>query len=386
MANPILNNKGIIDVVKFKWWCIALTCLFLVPGILAIGYSLAKYHAPLKLGIDFTGGTMIQYGFNRDITKEDEGKIRTILADLDINNPVIQTTHDVNLSEKPLTEAEKLSKKFEEKEAATTKATTEEAQKAETENADKKAETTEATAQEATAETPANSNDIKSIVSIKTRYLETTKDSSEMANINKALEEEFGTVQHLQTNAIGPTLGQELFKNSMITLILAFVGIIIYLSFRFQFDYAIFAFLALLHDVIFVVGMFSLFGILFDTHVDGLFVTALLTVIGFSVHDTIVVYDRVRENYRFLAKKMSFGEIVNVAVNQTLMRSIATSVTTLLTLFALYFLGGETTKDFVLAMILGISIGTYSSIFFASMLLAMYRDKKDKERAMRRAL
>ena len=380
MANPVLNNKNIIDVIKFKWWCIAFTCLLLVPGILAIGYSLAKYHTPLKLGIDFTGGTMIQYGFNKDITKADEGKIRNILSGLDINNPVIQTTHDVNLSEKPMTEAEKLSKKFEEKEAATA-STSDEAQKAEVTNTDKKAETTEAT-----AETSANSNDIKSIVSIKTRYLETTKDSSEMANIDKALEEEFGTVQHLQTNAIGPTLGQELFKNSMITLILAFVGIIIYLSFRFQFDYAIFAFLALLHDVIFVVGMFSLFGILFDTHVDGLFVTALLTVIGFSVHDTIVVYDRVRENYRFLAKKMSFGEIVNVAVNQTLMRSIATSVTTLLTLFALYFLGGETTKDFVLAMILGISIGTYSSIFFASMLLALYRDKKDKEKAMRRAL
>ena len=374
MANPILNNKNIIDVVKFKWWCIALTCLFLVPGILAIGYSLAKYHTPLKLGIDFTGGTMIQYGFNRDITKADEGKIRTILTDLNINNPVIQTTHDINLAEKPMTEADKLSKMFAEKEAAANKTATDETQKAENSEA------------AATTEPLPKTNEIKSIVSIKTRYLETTKDSSEMANINKALEEEFGFVQHLQTNAIGPTLGQELFKNSMITLILAFIGIIIYLSFRFQFDYAIFAFLALLHDVIFVVGMFALFGILFDTHVDGLFVTALLTVIGFSVHDTIVVYDRVRENYRFLAKKMSFGEIVNVAVNQTLMRSIATSVTTLLTLFALYFLGGETTKDFVLAMILGISIGTYSSIFFASMLLAMYRDKKDKERAMRRAL
>ena len=77
MANPVLNNKNIIDVVKFRWWCIFFTCLFLIPGILAIGYSLAKYHTPLKLGIDFTGGTMIQYGFNRDITKEDEGKIYT---------------------------------------------------------------------------------------------------------------------------------------------------------------------------------------------------------------------------------------------------------------------------------------------------------------------
>ncbi|MCQ2958439.1 MAG: hypothetical protein MJ180_06045, partial [Candidatus Gastranaerophilales bacterium] len=104
------------------------------------------------------------------------------------------------------------------------------------------------------------------------------------------------------------------------------------------------------------------------------------------VHDTIVVYDRIRENNRFLAKKLSFGEIANLAVNQTLMRSIATSVTTLLTLLSLYFLGGETTKDFVLVMILGITIGTYSSIFFASTLLVMYREHVAKQKALARGL
>ena len=115
-----------------------------------------------------------------------------------------------------------------------------------------------------------------------------------------------------------------------------------------------------------------------------MFVTAILTVIGFSVHDTIVVYDRIRENNRFLAKKMNFGDIANISVNQTLMRSIATSVTTLLTLFALYFLGGETTKDFVLVLILGIIIGTYSSIFFASTLLVMYREHVAKQKELLR--
>ena len=111
-------------------------------------------------------------------------------------------------------------------------------------------------------------------------------------------------------------------------------------------------------------------GIFFDLHIDSLFITAVLTVIGFSVHDTIVVFDRIRENNRFLAKKYTSDEIVNASVNQTLARSLNTSLTTLITLLALYLFGGATTKDFVLAMILGIIVGTYSSIFFASVLLA----------------
>jgi preprotein translocase subunit SecF len=121
--------------------------------------------------------------------------------------------------------------------------------------------------------------------------------------------------------------------------------------------------------------MFSIFGLLFGTEIDSLFITAVLTVVGFSVHDTIVVFDRIRENSRFLAKKMSFNDVVNASVNQTLARSINTSLTVLITLLALFFLGGVTTKDFVLAMILGIFIGTYSSIFNASTLLAMWRSR-----------
>ena len=109
-----------------------------------------------------------------------------------------------------------------------------------------------------------------------------------------------------------------------------------------------------------------------------MFITALLTVVGFSNHDTIVVFDRIRENLRFYSKKASLSEIINGSVNQTLARSINTSVTTLLTLLALYFFGGVTTKDFVLVMILGIFIGTYSSIFFASTLLDWYKERKQK--------
>ena len=170
--------------------------------------------------------------------------------------------------------------------------------------------------------------------------------------------------------------GSELFANSLVALTLALLGIICYLTIRFQFDYALAAILGLIHDVIFVCGVFSILGLIFGVEVDALFVTAILTVIGFSVHDTIVVFDRVRENLRYYAKKMSFGEIVNFSVNQTLARSINTSLTTLLTLLALYFFGGVTTKNFVLAMILGIAIGTYSSIFFCTVLVDIWDEKK----------
>ena len=357
------TKKGILDIVKYKWVCIGLTALFLLPGIIAMGYSTYINKTPLLLGIDFTGGTMIQYAFDKEITKNDEGVIRNIITDLGIDNPVIQTSAPVTVT------------KSEEKNEEPAQAISSQVKEASS------AINNEAVDAPKTVDTQQ-----KYVVSIKTRYLETTSENSEAANILSALKDKFGNVEVLQVNAIGPTLGQELFKNSIITLILAFVGIIIYLTFRFQFDYSLFAFLALLHDAIFVIGMFSIFGLLYHTQIDGLFITAILTVIGFSVHDTIVVYDRIRENNRFLAKKMSFGEIANISVNQTLVRSLATSITTLLTLGALYFLGGETTKDFVLAMILGIAIGTYSSIFFASTLLVMYREHKEKQKAIARKM
>ncbi len=112
-----------------------------------------------------------------------------------------------------------------------------------------------------------------------------------------------------------------------------------------------------------------------DTTVDGLFITAILTVIGYSINDTIVVFDRIRENMRFLAKKFSSNEIINASINQTITRSINTSATTLFTLLALYFFGGATIKEFVLAIIVGVAAGTYSSIFVAGVILAIVKEK-----------
>lgn len=370
------NKKGILDIVKYRWAWLCFSAILLLPGLVAMGYMAATNanHSPLLLGIDFTGGTMLQYGFDKEITKEDEAKIRTIVTGLGIDNPVIQTSAPV------VSKVKEEAVEDETVEQETTEVKENSAEKVET----KAEETPKEEVTEEVKEEEVTTEQTQYVVSIKTRYLETDSEKSEAAGIYEGLKKEFGNVQILQVNAIGPTLGAELFKNAIITLLLAFAGIIIYLTFRFQFDYSLFAFLALLHDALFILGAFAILGILYHTQVDAMFVTAILTVIGFSVHDTIVVYDRIRENNRFLAKKMSFGEIANISVNQTLMRSIATSVTTLLTLLALYFLGGETTKDFVLVMILGIVIGTYSSIFFASTLLVMYRENVEKQKALAR--
>ena len=217
-------------------------------------------------------------------------------------------------------------------------------------------------------------SDLKAILSIRTKFID--EGSDEQEKITQIINKDFNAPELVQVASVGPTLGAELFKNSLIALSLALIGIVAYLTFRFQFDYALAAILGLVHDTVFVLGVFSILGLVFGVQIDALFVTALLTVIGFSVHDTIVVFDRVRENLKYYSKKMTFSEIVNGSINQTLTRSINTSVTTLITLLALYFFGGVTTRDFVLAMILGIFIGTYSSIFFCSTLVDIWQEKK----------
>ena len=183
----------------------------------------------------------------------------------------------------------------------------------------------------------------------------------------------------MQVNSVGPTLGSELLKNTMTALALAFVAMVIYISFRFQIEYGWIALLTLFQDVIFVVGIFAIRGIYQDVTIDSLFITAILTVIGYSINDTIVVFDRIRENMRFLAKKHSSNDIINASINQTLARSINTTATTLFTLLALYFFGGSTIKEFVLATIIGVAAGAYSSIFTAGTILSIVKEKMEKK-------
>ena len=258
------GRKHLVHVVKYRWWWMALTTILLVPGIIAMIYSSVTYqnHAPMKVGIDYTGGTILQYGIENKVTNTDLAQTRANLEEKGIENPYLQILN-VNNDQQKNTKSE-----------------------------------------------------IQSIISVRTKFID--KDSNDEETITSIMSEQYNNPELMSVSSVGPTMGKELFKNSLIALTLAFLGIVAYLSFRFRFDYALAAILGVLHDVIFVCGVFSILGLVYNVQIDGLFITAILTVIGFSVHDTIVVFDRIRENLRYYSKKMSFGDIVDASVNQTL--------------------------------------------------------------------
>ncbi len=170
-----------------------------------------------------------------------------------------------------------------------------------------------------------------------------------------------GGVELRRVEFVGPQVGEELREQGGLAVLFALIGILIYVAFRFEWRFALGAVAALMHDVVFTVGMFSIFGLEFDLTV----LAAVLAVIGYSLNDTIVIFDRIRENFRKM-RKGSVLEICNRSVNQTLSRTIITSGTTLLVLMALYFLGGEAIAGFSLALIIGVVIGTYSTIYIAT--------------------
>jgi preprotein translocase subunit SecF len=186
--------------------------------------------------------------------------------------------------------------------------------------------------------------------------------------------------QEIQFNTVGPTIGSEVASRAILSVFAASLGILAYLWYAFRrvpnaIRYGVCAVIALMHDVLVVVGIFSLLGEFFGVEIDALFITAMLTVIGFSVHDTIVVFDRIREN--LLRRRFdSFEKVVNYSLVQTLTRSINTSLTVIFTLSALFLFGGVSIRDFVLALLIGIVSGTYSSIFNASMMLVVWENKE----------
>ncbi len=212
-------------------------------------------------------------------------------------------------------------------------------------------------------------------VSIRTKDLNV----DERTQLVDALTEAVGAFdpQQTQIDTVGPTLGRQLFTAGLLALLVSFGGITLYLNFRFQLDYAFFAFVALFHDVLVTMGVFAILGLSSGVEVDSLFIVALLTIVGFSVNDTVVIYDRVRETLQ-LYPDQHINEIVDEAVNQTLWRSLNTSITTILPLVAIFFLGGETLKFFALALIVGFIAGAYSSIFIASTLLAWWRERSGR--------
>lgn len=171
-------------------------------------------------------------------------------------------------------------------------------------------------------------------------------------------------VTYRRTEFVGPQVSQELLEDGILAVSLAMLAILVYIWFRFEWQFGVCAVLALVHDVISTIGIFALFGLEFNLST----VAAVLTIAGYSINDTVVVFDRVRENLRKY-KTMPLPELLNISINHTLSRTIITSLTTLIALLALYFLGGEVIRDFSFAMIWGVVIGTYSSICVAVPLL-----------------
>jgi preprotein translocase subunit SecF len=306
-----------IDLVKYRWIWFGISLVILIPGLIGIMACLAQFHAPLKPGIDFTGGSILQYQFDHPISLD---TVRQVLADDGFPGSQVQLA------------------------------------------------------------TISGEN----VVVMRTKAIE---NENEKRKLDQDLTSKVGTFKVLSVDKVSATIGPELLGSGLIALGITFVVMIVYISYRFKVDFAVCAIIALFHDALALCGIFAILGILLGTEVDSLFISAILTVIGFSVHDTIVVFDRIRENIKYVGSKgvdpksgkdfkKTFGDVANDSVNQTLARSIYTSLTVIITLTSLYLLGGVTTRDFVLAMLIGIISGTYSSIFNASCLLVLWREKR----------
>jgi preprotein translocase subunit SecF len=304
-----------LNVIKKRslWWTIS--AAIILAGIISMVISTATLGSPLRLGLDFVGGTRLQYEL--DCSKPgncdkpiDITTVRQVMEAEGLGNSSIQI-----LGEK------------------------------------------------------------QQALTIRTKNLNV----EQRTKLQDTLSQKIGAFdpKTIQNDTVGPTLGRQLFSSGLLAIILSFAGILIYLSFRFQFDYAFFAFVALFHDVLITTGMFSILGLVAGIEIDSLFVVGILTIIGFSVNDTVVIYDRVREVIK-LNPEQDIDQVVEDAVNQTLTRSINTTLTVLLTLFSIFLFGGETLKNFALCLIIGFTAGAYSSIFIASTLLAWWRERTSK--------
>jgi preprotein translocase subunit SecF len=304
-----MNLKFSVIKQRALWWTISV--IIIAAGFVAMAISMTRpdIKAPLRLGLDFSGGSRLEFVLAcapSNCSKPiDPAAVREVLATENLANSSIQVLdqYGVTIRSQPL--------------------------------------------------------------AVEQRTQVQTKLEAKLGQFNPS---------KTQIDTVGPTLGRQLLSNGLLALFLSFAGIAIYLSFRFQIDYAVLAIVALVHDVLVTIGAFAILGLTSGVEVDSLFVVALLTIIGFSVNDTVVIYDRVRENLK-LNPNDSISEVVDASVLQTLTRSINTTFTTLLSLVAIFLFGGETLKTFSLALIIGFVMGAYSSIFIASTLLAWWRER-----------
>ena len=216
-------------------------------------------------------------------------------------------------------------------------------------------------------------------VMIRTTDLEENDRKAVMASIKESV----GNYQVMREEKVGATIGGELIMNAVMALLISWVLIILYVAYRFEMRFGIAAILALVHDILIVLSIFSFT----QKQVDSSFVAALLTIVGYSINDTIVIFDRIRENLKLHFRKGGdVFELVNRSVYQTLTRSLYTVFTVVFTTFALYFFGGETTKDFAFALLVGFASGCYSSIFIAGPLWVLFRNRAEAKKTTQRVV
>jgi len=197
---------------------------------------------------------------------------------------------------------------------------------------------------------------------------QSSNDSKFINNIKTKLSSSIGNVDFRRVENVGPKVSAELLKSGIIAIALSLAAMLLYIWIRFEWQFSLGAIIALFHDVIITMGIFSLFSLEINLSI----VAAILTIVGYSMNDTVVIFDRVRENLKKYADIKIF-ELTNISINETLSRTIITSVTTLLALLSIYFFGGEILKGFSLAMILGVIFGTYSSIYIANPILVLLK-------------
>jgi len=309
----------LVDVMGRKTLWFGISAAMMIPGIIAIVMCFSRFGAPVKLGIDFMGGSLLQLRFDKVVSVE---QLREALGTIDLEG------HKVEGEIQEVLE---------------------------------------------TAQRAASGSVDGSTLILRTRTLTATEVGQIKAELAK--KPGLGAFVPERIETVGPKIGAELLRNAMLALVAGILVILGYIAVRYQFDFAMCAIAAMVHDVVVMLGSFAILSLTLGAEADGLLVTALLTVMGFSVHDTIVISDRVRENLGLARKGDTFGDVANRSVNQTFARSINTSLTVVLTLIPLVLFGGSSIFFFCLSMLIGIVSGTYSSIFNAAPLLVLWRDR-----------
>jgi preprotein translocase SecF subunit len=372
----------VFDIVGKKRWFFAFSLLITIPGLIFILLTpLSGGKEGLKFSIDYTGGTVWSIKFaNPDVTPE---QVRAELVTLGQPEATVTRTgrgfFDIRLAKLDLREVQPTPTPVptpagsgSASPGASAGATSTPGPSTSPNPSGSPAPSGSPGASESPG--PSTAPDTGANTQIPTE--------GAIGAIATALQAKFGPIaEQASLSSIGAIVSADLINQAVILILVGSLGILAWIWLRFRdVRFGVTALVALLHDVIVVLGIFAILGTFFNVEVDGLFVTAMLTVIGFSVHDTIVVFDRIRENRARHAGE-PFAEIVNHSLLQTFGRSITTSFTVVLTLTALLLFGGAATSQFVLALLIGIISGTYSSIFNASPLLVVWQDWDDRRKA-----